>query len=63
MDRQLQIETKPTDPWLAFRNNVITTENPNKFEDNFNAQFFAKLPDSEEYLAILGKTNYYYMCN
>lgn len=54
MDLQLQDHT--TDPWLSCGLNVITSEIPiNKFEDNFNSQFFSKLPDSEEYLAILGK--------
>lgn len=54
MDAQLQIQRKTADPWL-FSDNVITPEiSINKFEDNFHSQFFAKLPDSDEYLAILG---------
>lgn len=54
MDAQLQIQGKTADPWLSC-DNVTTPEIAiNKFEDNFHSHFFARLPDSEEYLAILG---------
>lgn len=60
MHTQLQLEKNSTDPWLPCGYNVITEEiQINKFEDNFSSQFFAKLSDSDEYLAILGRYSDY----
>lgn len=56
MHTQLQLQENTTDPWMPCGYNVITEEvKITRFEDNFTSQFFAKLPDSEEYIAILGK--------
>lgn len=58
MDELVQMQDKTTNPWLSCDSNVITQEvGNNKFEDNFGSHFFVKLPDSDEYLAILGKLN------
>lgn len=44
------------DPWSTCQANVNIPEIPiTKFEDNFTPTITEKLPDSEQYLAVLGK--------
>lgn len=47
------------DPWLSCQRHVTIPEIPiTKFEDNFtleNIRIYEKLPDSDQYIAILGK--------
>lgn len=54
-DSQFHNNNKTTDPWFSTDNVIISENQTNKFEDNFNSTFFEKLPDSNEYLALLGK--------
>lgn len=56
MDSDLQVyNNNTTDPWFYPENVITSVNHSNKFEDNFNSTFFEKLPDSDEYLALLGK--------
>lgn len=55
MDSDLKVDNNTTDPWFSSENVIAPVNQANKFEDNFNSTFFEKLPDSDEYLALLGK--------
>lgn len=58
MDSDLEMHNNnTTDPWFSTHNVIGSDNQTNKFEDNFNSTFFEKLPDSDEYLALLGKLN------
>lgn len=46
------------DPWLNVNLNIDSNnESINNFEDNFQPTISSTLPDSEQYLATLGKKN------